>query len=129
MSKKKIDVKMLHYGQYTKWDRDSKDIPEIVKITTKIPACIGIEFGYVLHILKAKNKQIAFKIDHPPFPDSSGEIAPPFTGEVFIRTNDYHFFLGDTVWEPAEDKVGIWHLTCEIEGELVADKSFELVAE
>lgn len=129
MAKRKIEVKLLNFGLYSKWDRESKDIPDFKKFTTSIPAQIGVEFGYVLEIRKAKNKKIHFTIEHPPFPDSSGEIAPPFEGDVFITSNDYKFFLGDTIWEPTADKVGIWRLICRIDGHIVADKSLEVVPE
>lgn len=119
---------MLNYGIYAKWDQESKDVPQIVKITTEIPARPGLEFGYILQIKKGKNKKIQFCIDHPPFLNSKGEPAPPFVGEEFIRTNDFQFFLGDSVWQPVADKIGIWRLTCEIDNQNVADKSFEIFA-
>ena len=129
MAKKKIDVKLLNFGLYSQWDRESKEIPDFKKFTTTIPAQIGVEFGYILQIKKAKNKKIHFTIEHPPFRDSSGEIAPPFEGEVYINSNDYKFFLGDTIWEPVDDKVGIWRLICRIDDQIVADKSLEVVPE
>jgi len=51
---------------------------------------------------------------------------PPFTGEQFIRTNNYTFFLGDCVWEPADDKMGIWELSTYYKGQVVAHKKFHL---
>jgi hypothetical protein len=70
-----------------------------------IKSDIGTEFGYVLHINKAKGKRIDFRIDHPPFKGEDGKVRPPFTGQVFINSNQYEFFLGDCVWEPLEDKL------------------------
>jgi len=117
---------MTSYGVYSKWDRSSKKIPKIRKFTTVINAEIDIEFGYVLLIKKGKGETLTFKIEHPPFTDESGKIRPPFTGEQFIRTNDFEFYLGDCVWEPLEDKLGIWELTTYHNGEVVAHKIFEL---
>ncbi|RIH63315.1 DUF3859 domain-containing protein [Mariniphaga sediminis] len=125
--KRKYEFKMISYGEYSKWDRESKDIPRIQDFTTKIEAEIGTEFGYVLHIKKAKAETITFKIEHPPFKNEKGEVAPPFEGEQFISTNDYRFYLGDCVWGPLEDKLGKWELTTYHKGKVVASKIFELV--
>lgn len=127
MAKAKIVCEMASYGIYSGWDRESRELPTIVKHSHQIPARIGIEFGYILHIKGAKGKKIHFTIDHPPFPDSSGEIAPPFTGEVYVKSNNWHFFLGDTIWEPEWDKVGPWRLITRMENKLLADETFDLI--
>jgi hypothetical protein len=127
MAKRKINISMYSYGEYSEWDRQSKNIPKILDITTEIKAEIGTEFGYVLHIKQGKGEMLTFKIDHPPFTDENGKIQPPFTGEQFIRTNDFEFFLGDFVWEPLDDKLGKWELSTFYKGKLVAHKVFTLV--
>lgn len=127
MAKPKITWELSSWGIYRNWDRDSRELPEIVKFSEKIPARLGIEFGYILHLKKAKGKKIAFTIEHPPFPDDSGEVAPPFTGEVYVRSNNWEFFLGDTIWEPVHDKIGTWRLTVKLDGKIIADKSFSIV--
>jgi hypothetical protein len=127
MAKRKTVFKMVSYGEYEKWDRDSPDIPHILNFTTRINAEPGTEFGYVLHIKQAKNETITFRIDHPPFTDEKGEIVPPFEGEQFIHVNHFQFYLGDCVWEPVEDKLGTWELTTFFKGKVVAHKAFELV--
>jgi hypothetical protein len=127
MPKRKIEVELYSYGEYDRWDRESREIPKLLDITDVIKAEIGTEFGYVLHIRKAKGKRIDFRIDHPPFKDEDGKVRPPFTGQVFINSNQYEFFLGDCVWEPLEDKLGIWTMTTQIDGEIVAQKSIRLI--
>ena len=129
MAKPKTTWKMTSWGIYTAWDRESKELPEVKEFTQKIPAEPGVEFGYILQIKKGKGKQIRFRIDHPPFWDDSGQPAPSFTGEVYIRSNEWSFFLGDTIWEPVHDKCGPWRLIAELDGEIMADKTFELVQE
>lgn len=119
---------MYSYGEYEKWDRNSKAIPRILNITTEIEAEIGTEFGYVLHIKNGKGELLDFIIDHPPFKDDNGQVMPPFTGEQFIRTNDFEFYLGDCVWEPLHDKLGVWELTTRYKGQVVAQKKFILKA-
>ncbi len=123
MAKKKIDAELYSYGIYTNWDRNSKNLPKLLKITDQIPLELDIEFGYVIKIKGAKGKRISFKIDHPPFTEESGKVAPPFTGEYFIRSNDYEFFLGDTIWEPIHNKKGEWKLTTWLEGKILIQKS------
>ncbi len=122
---KKPIVKIKNFGIYTNWNKrtSEKELPELLKYTDKIPAQLQIEFGYILHIVKGKGLKIDFHIDHPPFCDKFGMIAPPFKGEMHINSNDFFFFLGDTLWEPIEDKIGAWVLKSFIKGELVAEKT------
>lgn len=126
MAKRKPEIKMHSYGIYTKWESDSKELPKIVEFTTRVRAEIDVEFGFILHIKGAKNQQITYCIYHPDIPDADGVPRPPFDGEVYVKSNDWKFFLGDTVWEPVEDKRGDWRMTIELEDKIVADKTFEL---
>ena len=118
---------MHSYGLYDGWDRDGKDLPNLVKITDEIEAALDIEFGYILRIRHARNAKITFRIEHPPFKDADGGIAPPFEGELYVKTSDYRFFLGDTIWSPVEDKRGAWRLITGLAGEMVADKTLTMV--
>lgn len=121
---------MKSFGLYEAFDRDSDELPRFLKRTVKIPARVGVEFGYILHITGGKGKTIDFVIDHPPFVDAkTGQTAPPFTGEVFINSNDYRFFLGDTIWLPVEDKTGPWTLITNCEDKLLAEKTLTVVPE
>ena len=126
MKRRKPLFSIYSYGEYETWDRESKQIPRIKHISTEIEAESGTEFGYVLRIKNGKGITISFKIDHPPFTDETGNVMPPFTGEQFIRTNDYEFYLGDCIWNPPEDKMGIWELTTYFEGKVVAFKRLKL---
>ena len=126
MAKRKPIFKMYSYGEYSKWDRNSKEIPKILNFSTEIEAVPGTEFGYVLHVKQGKGETLTFKIDHPPFKDEQGKIRPPFTGEQFIRTNDFEFYLGDCIWEPIEDKLGKWEITTYYKGNVVANKIFRI---
>lgn len=127
MAKPNIQINRISYGIYTTWNRESKALPKVLEFTRTIPARVDIEFGYIVNIKKGKGKQLHYCIDHPRFADKNGEPAPPFTGYEYIRTNNWHFFLGDTIWEPVQDKVGTWRLTLELEGRCVADESFTVV--
>ena len=118
---------MHSHGQYDGWDRESKELPNLVKITTEIETALDVEFGYILRIRNARNSKISFRIEHPPFKDSSGEVSPPFDGELYVKTNDFRFFLGDTIWAPVEDKRGEWQLTTWLDGTKVADKTLTMV--
>ncbi len=127
MAKKKPDVSMHSYGLYDGWDRESRELPNLIKITNEIETELGIEFGYILRIRNARNAQITFRIEHPPFKDSKGEIARPFEGELYVKTNDFRFFLGDTIWAPVEDKKGEWRLITWLEGQMIADKTLMMI--
>lgn len=124
MAKQKtIEVHIHSYGLYTDWDRESKELPRLVKITSEIKIELDIEFGYILRIKHARNCKLRFSIEHPPFLDSSGQLAPSFDGEIYVKTNDYRFFLGDTIWAPLADKRGEWRLITWIDEKKVADKT------
>ncbi len=127
MSKKKIEVELYSYGEYSRWDKTSKELPRILNITDHIEAEIGTEFGYMLKIKKARGKKLEFRIIHPPFTDEDGQVMDDFTGEVYIHSNDYEFFLGDCVWEPLEDKLGAWRLMTMMDGKIIADKTLTLI--
>lgn len=118
---------MVSYGRYTQWHNDYKDLPTIEKFTYEIPCEIGSEFGYILNIKKGKGKKINYTIKHPNFLDSRGKVATDFVGVEHINSNDWNFFLGDTIWEPIDDKVGKWQIVTEIDGSIVADETFNLI--
>lgn len=127
MGKRKFDITLYSYGEYSTWDRNSKALPKILNISDTVEAEIGTEFGYVLKIKKAKGLKLNFRIIHPPFNDEFGIPADDFTGEVYINSNDYEFFLGDCIWEPLDEKLGNWRLLTELEGQVIADKTLHLV--
>lgn len=127
MARKKPEVILHSHGLYDGWDRGGKDLPNLVRITTEIEAALEVEFGYVLRIRNARNSKITFRIEHPPFKGDDGEIAPPFDGELYVKTNDFRFFLGDTVWKPVVDKRGAWRLITWLDGAMVADKTLMLL--
>lgn len=114
------------YGLYTAWERESKDLPKIIKHTLDIPGEVGVEFGFILSVKKGKGEILDFCIEHPPFYDENGELMPPFVGTYFVNSNDFEFFLGDTIWEPVDDKKGTWTLMVSYKGKEVARKSFNI---
>ena len=123
---KKIEINIESYGLYSP-HTGKKEIPSIIKFTDTIPVGLDIEFGYVLRIKKAKGKKITFKIEHPSFKNENGDKAKPFTGELYVRSNDFRFFLGDTFWNPLQDKIGNWTLTTWLDNKEVAKKTLIMV--
>ncbi len=127
MAKKNPAVRMVSFGRYTPFKKGGSEMPKVLEFTTKIPAEVGTEFGYILKIRKARGRMLTFRIDHPPFLDKDGKVTLPFEGEMFIDANDYDFFLGDSVWAPPEDKQGDWTLTTWLDGEEIAAKRFTIL--
>ena len=80
MAKSKPYFEMDSYGIYSQWNREEKALTQIREFTYQIPAELGIEFGYILKIRKAKGKRIDFCIEHPPI--SRGRRQP---GSSFYR--------------------------------------------
>ncbi len=126
MAKKKPEITIKSYGLYTRWDRSSKALPKVIKHTREVPATLDIEFGYTLEIRGAKGSKISFIMKHPPFLNEAGEVAADFIGEDIINSNEWYFFLGDTVWEPIEDKCGEWELITFLDSKEIARMKFNL---
>ena len=55
MARQKFSVKIVNYGLYDHWNRESKELPRFLKFTTEIPTRLDIEFGYILDINYEKN--------------------------------------------------------------------------
>ncbi len=126
MAKSTLQSSITSFGIYDTWNEKSKDLPKVKKFTTDVPAEIDVEFGFIINIKKGKGKKITFCIYHPDIPDKQGNIMPPFTDDVYIRDNNWNFYLGDTIWEPVHSKLGDWRMTIECEGHLLADKTFTI---
>lgn len=126
MAKRKVVAEIFSYGIYTRWEAGSKQLPKITAITTQIPIVPDMEFGYVLKIQGAKGKVLSYCIEHPPMVDGTGTKMPSFEGECFVDSNNYEFFLGDTVWAPFEQMVGVWLLTVWCDAKILSQKRFAL---
>lgn len=133
MAKRSPVVEMVSYGIYKEWDSRSKELPKIIDFTTKIPADEEIEFGYIVNIKKAKGEVIEFCIDHPGVKGKKGQILEPFTGEMHIGSNDWDFYLGDTIQlldpiDGFESNIGKWRMTIQLGNKVISDKTFDVFA-
>ena len=128
MARRRPEITIETFGIYSKWNSQSDDLPRILDFTTKVQAKIDVEFGFVVSIKGGKNCKLQYCIDHPGILDADGSVRPPFDGFVYVKTNDWQFYLGDTIWEPIDDKLGNWHMTLALEDKVVAEKTFELFA-
>ncbi|RTZ14483.1 DUF3859 domain-containing protein [Vibrio aquaticus] len=133
MAKRSPVVEMVSYGIYKEWDSRSKELPKIVDFTTKVPADEEIEFGYIVNIKKAKGEVIEFCIDHPGVKGKKGQILEPFTGELHVGSNDWDFYLGDTIQlldpiDGFESNIGKWRMTIQLGNKVISDKTFDVFA-
>ncbi|MFT3740327.1 MAG: DUF3859 domain-containing protein [Breznakibacter sp.] len=127
MARRQLECEIYTYGIYSHWDdNETKILPRIEEITNMVAIRPGIEFGMVLKLKGGKGKLLSYRIDHPRMMDNNGHEMPPFEGEYFIDSNEYEFFLGDTVWEPYEQMAGDWLLSTWCEGKLIARKKIRL---
>ncbi len=127
-SKKPLpEVEIINYGRYARWNRDEKKLPEFVELTDTLEAELDVEFGMIVEIRKAKGRYLDFTINHPSFTDQEGNIEPPFEGTFRVKQNPYRFFLGDTIWEPVDNKKGEWELIISIDETILARKVILLV--
>lgn len=126
MAKAKPLFTIESFGIYNGWQDNGKSLPKIETSTTLITASVGVEFGLIVRVLKGKGLTINWCIEHPDVYDENGAVMPAFVGNEKIRNNDWQFYLGDTIWLPEHDKVGIWRMFLSCNNSVVADKSFEL---
>jgi hypothetical protein len=129
LSKLRTFFEISSYGIYEKWNEKNKGLPKIQTFTTNIPSQLEIEFGFILNAKKSKGKRLEWSIFHPDVPDNDGHTMPPFEGVVYVRTNDWEFYLGDTIWAPIHDKVGDWQMVIKCDGKVIAHKTFSLLIE
>jgi len=128
VAKRSPIIEMTSYGIYSTWDSKSKHLPKIQEFTTHVPADIDVEFGFIVNIKKAKGAVIHYCIDHPGILSKKGDPLAPFEGEEHVGSNDWDFYLGDTIWAPVNDKLGQWQMRIELNGRTIAEKTFHLVA-
>ncbi len=126
MAKKTPEVRLISFGIYTEWNAQSKALPKLLKRTLDVPCELDVEFGYIVNIKHAKNKELHYCIVHPNVCDEKQKVLPPFKGVEYIRQNDWRFFIGDTVWAPIQDKRGNWRITLTLDEKVVADEVFVL---
>ncbi|MBR9728388.1 DUF3859 domain-containing protein [Shewanella intestini] len=126
MSKLKPDITIIQSGIFSQWDANSSQLPRFLQATVHVPSEIDVEFGFVTRIKKAKNQRLKYCIYHPNLTDDNGKVRPPFDGEVYIKENDWTFYLGDCIWAPANNKVGNWRMTLTLNGNIIADKTFKV---
>lgn len=129
MAKRAPTFTLKNYGIYQSWDTKGKGLPKIKTVTEYIPAIIDIEFGLTIGVSNAKGVILNWCIDHPQITDKRGREMAPFTGKEYVKTNDWSFYLGDTIWAPVEDKVGPWHIYIEYEDSIIIEKTFEISLE
>ncbi|KDC52356.1 DUF3859 domain-containing protein [Pseudoalteromonas sp. S3431] len=129
MAKTKPVVTLQSHGIYSKWDSESKALPQIEQFTTNVIAEVDVEFGLIVNIKKGKGEKLHYCIYHPDIPDSHGDVMDPFEGDVYVKNSDWNFYLGDTLWLPIENKLGDWRMTIELNGKVIADKTFKVALE
>ena len=93
MARQKPQVKLRSHGIYRHWDAKAKELPRIAEFTLRVPAVIDIEFGFVINVKGGKNKELYYCIDHPGILDTDGNRRDPFDGTVYVKTNDWDFYL------------------------------------
>ncbi|MFT6267679.1 MAG: hypothetical protein ACJAVV_000478 [Alphaproteobacteria bacterium] len=129
MAKSKPTFTTQSYGIYDGWKGSGKTLPKSKQSTLLIPAEVDIEFGLIVRAQKAKGLILHWRIEHPDITDEKGMPMAPFEGEVQVRNNDWQFYLGDTIWAPEFDKLGLWSMTIMYDGVNVASKTFEITNE
>lgn len=133
MAKRTPVIEISSYGIYSLWDAKSKDLPKIKEFTQVVTADEEVEFGFTVNIKKAKGELLEYCIYHPGVINKKGKVLAPFDGEVYVRSNDWDFYLGDTIQllcpiNGLESNLGEWRMTMEMQGKVIAEKTFKVVA-
>lgn len=127
MPKKKPQVTLANYGRYTTWNKKSREMPRLLEYTDVIEAIEGSEFGIIIEVDFAKGKILEFTIKHPPIKDEEENLLPHFKGELFVNSIHTKFFVGDGIWLPVDDKIGLWEVIIYLDNTIVISKKFKIV--
>jgi len=128
MPRRKPQISIANYGQYTAWNKTSREMPKLIKYTTTIEAVEGNEFGIIINVDFLKGEILNFIIKHPPIKDGKGNFLPQFKGELHVNSVHTQFFIGDGIWLPVEDKIGDWEVIILHNNKKVVSKSFKISA-
>ena len=93
-----------------------------MEATQRLEAAVGREFGFVLHLERARGLELAWEIDHPGVPDGADPEGPPlapFRGTEHVPTPVWDFYLGDALWEPLHRMVGPWRMSVSLESRVL----------
>ena len=130
MAKRKPVHRVLSQGIHDRFEKGGAGLPRLLEPTLRVEAAVGREFGFVLHLERAKGMRVLWEIDHPGVPDAAdprgvgGPALPPFRGSEFVPTPVWDFYLGDALWEPLERMVGPWRLSVTLDGKLLHRAEF-----
>ena len=105
MARRKPIHRVLSRGVHERFDAGADALPKLVEATQRLEAAVGREFGFVLHLERARGLELAWEIDHPGVPDGGDPEGPPlapFRGTEHVPTPVWDFYLGDALWEPLE---------------------------
>lgn len=127
MPKKKPEITIANYGQYTTWNKKSREMPKLIKYTDTIEAFEGNEFGIIINVDYCKGKVLDFTIKHPPIVNEEGNLMPQFKGELYVNSIHTQFFVGDGIWLPIHDKIGEWEVIIYLDGKKAVSKKFNIV--
>ncbi len=119
MARRKPIHRVLSRGVHERFDAGADALPKLVEATQRLEAAVGREFGFVLHLERARGMQLCWEIDHPGVPDGGDPEGPPlapFRGTEHVPTPVWDFYLGDALWEPLARMVGPWRLSVSLEG-------------
>lgn len=119
MARRKPIHRVLSQGIHERFDAGDAALPRLVESTQRVEAAVGREFGFVVHIERARGLKLAWEIDHPGVPDSRNPAGPaldPFRGVEHVPTPTWDFYLGDALWAPLARMVGPWRMSVELEG-------------
>ncbi|WP_070967905.1 DUF3859 domain-containing protein [Vibrio sonorensis] len=131
MAKRTPAIEITSFGIYSQWDAKSKQLPKITQFTTDVPADESIEFGFTVNIKRAKGLVLDYCIDHPGILNKKGLVMAPFDGDIHINSNDWDFYLGDTIQLKCPDgglesNLGPWRMTMTLQSKIIAEKTFHV---
>lgn len=127
MPKRKIKISIANYGEYTTWNKKSRQMPKLLRYTDTIEAIEGNEFGIIINVDHAKGKVLEFIIKHPPLLNPQGNRIPQFKGELYVNSIHTQFFVGDGIWLPLEDKIGEWEVIILLDNKEMVSKKFMII--
>lgn len=122
MARKKPIHRVVSQGIHDRFEAGGAGLPRLVQTTQRVEAAVGREFGFVVHIERARGLKLTWEIDHPGVPDGKRPEGPPlapFRGVEHVPAPTWDFYLGDALWQPLDRMVGPWRLSVSLAGRLL----------
>ena len=108
-------------------------LPTFVEHTDRVPAKLGVSFGFVFHITGLKDQEsivLRKVVNHPPMRNARGKEEVQYATNVTVpvRHDEVRFGAGYRLDRPEDLKPGVWTFQILYRGHKLVSRSFTVYA-